>query len=213
MLWFIWEGVRAGLLLSLLVGPLVVLLIQLSIRRGTLASFAAALGIWCSDLVYIAAAHLGLRGLQRLLNFQYLEEIIGTVGAILLLGVGVAMWYGKPPSLKKNKEKKNKVPPSRRGLLSAWAQGFAVNAFNPFTAFFWSTFVVTQVHNRDLLSWEAAAVYGGIMGTIIIADGAKVLGARKLRDFLRPATMLRAQRVGAVALGLFGLALAVRVWF
>lgn len=212
MLWFVWEGIRAGLLLSLLVGPLVVLLVQLSLRRGTLASFAAALGIWCSDLVYIAAAHLGLRGLQKLLNFQYLEEIIGTVGALLLLGVGFVMWYGKPPSLKGGK-KGVKVLPSRRGLLSAWAQGFAVNALNPFTAFFWSTFVVTQVHNRDLLSWEAAAVYGGIMGTIVIADGAKVLGARKLREFLRPAMMRRAHRTGAVALGMFGVALALRVWF
>ncbi|MCP9237370.1 LysE family translocator [Lewinella sp. JB7] len=208
MIWYIWEGVRAGLLLSLLVGPLVVLLIQLSLRRGTLASFAAAAGIWTSDLAFISASHFGLGRLERLLDYQYLNEIIGTVGAILLLGVGLIMWYRKPPSIKGKK-----ILPGRRGLLSAWAQGFAVNSLNPFTAFFWSTFVVTQVHNRDLLSSEALAIYGGIMVTIVIADACKVLGARKLRAFLKPAMMLRAQRAGAVALGLFGVLLAVRVWF
>ncbi|CAH1001052.1 hypothetical protein LEM8419_02017 [Neolewinella maritima] len=208
MLSYVFEGIRAGLLLSLIVGPLVVLLIQLSLRRGTLASFAAATGIWTSDLLYVAASHLGLEGLERILDHRHINEIFGTVGAVLLIGVGLAMWYRKPPSLKGKK-----MMPSRRGLLSAWGQGFLLNMLNPFTAFFWSTFVVTQVHNRELLSAEALAIYGGIVGTIMLVDSAKVLGARKLREFLKPATMLRVQRVGAVALGLFGLGLAVRVWF
>jgi threonine/homoserine/homoserine lactone efflux protein len=207
MLWYLWEGARAGLLLSLLVGPLVVLLVQLNLRRGTLASFAAALGIWSSDLTFIFLAHFGLDGLERILDMRYLNEVLGTVGALLLLGVGLIMWFRKPPSVKAKK-----WLPSRRGLLSAWLQGFAVNSFNPFTVFFWSTFVLTQVHNRDLLGWEAASVYGGIVGVIILTDSAKVLGARKLRGFLEPAMMRRTQRVGAVALGVFGVVLGVRVW-
>ena len=207
MLSYAGEGIRAGLLLSLLVGPLVVLLVQLSLRRGTLASFTAALGIWTSDLLYISLSHFGLEGLERLLDYEYLHEIVGTIGSILLVGLGIVMWYRKPPDLTAER-----IMPGRRGLLSAWAQGFALNTFNPFTAFFWSTFVVTQVHNRHLLSYEALAIYGGIMGTIVVADSCKVLGARKLRDLLNPGTMRRAQRAGAVALGLFGLLLAVRVW-
>ena len=207
MLGYVWEGVRAGLLLSLLVGPLVVLLIQLSLRRGTLASFAAAAGIWTSDLLYISASHFGLEGLERILDYPYLNEVFGSVGAVLLVGVGLVMWYRKPPNVKGRK-----ILPTRRGLVSAWVQGFLVNTLNPFTAFFWSTFVVTQVHNRSLLGVEALAIYGGIMGTIMLADSAKVLSARKLRAFLRPAMMLRAQRVGAVALGVFGVVLGVRVW-
>ena len=207
MLSYVWEGVRAGLLLSLIVGPLVVLLIQLSLRRGTLASFAAAAGIWTSDILYISATHFGLEGLERLMDHRYINEVFGTVGAVLLVGVGLVMWYRKPPSLKGKK-----VLPSRRGLAGAWLQGFLLNSLNPFTAFFWTTYVVTQVHNRELLPVHALAIYGGILGTIVLADSAKVLGARKLREFLQPAMMLRAQRVGAVALGAFGVVLAVRVW-
>ena len=207
MVGYILEGIRAGLLISLLMGPLVVLLVQLSLRRGTVASFAAAAGIWTSDIAYISASHFGLEGLERILDYEYLNEIFGTVGAVLLLGVGLIMWYRKPPSLKGKKGL-----PSRRGLLGAWLQGFALNTLNPFTAFFWSTFVVTQVHNRELPSADALAIYGGMMGTIILADACKVLGARRLREFLQPAMMRRVQRTGAVALGLFGIVLAVRVW-
>ena len=205
--YYVWEGVRAGLLLSLLVGPLVVLLIQLSLRRGTLASFAAALGIWTSDILYISASHFGLEGLERVLDHPHINEILGTIGALMLLGIGFVMWHRKPPSLKGKK-----VLPSRKGLLGAYLQGFALNTLNPFTAFFWSTFVVTQVHNRLLQPTEALAIYAGILITLVIADSTKVLGARKLREFLQPAMMQRTQRVGAVALGMFGLVLAVRVW-
>lgn len=207
MLGYVWEGIRAGLLLSLLVGPLVVLLIQLSLRRGTLASFAAAAGIWASDLLYISLTHYGLEGLGRVLDYRYFNEVVGTAGALLLLGVGLVMWFRKPPSLKGKR-----LLPTRRGLLSAWLQGFALNTLNPFTAFFWSTFVVTQVHNRELPPSGALAIYGGIMATLVVADSCKVLGARKLRSLLKPDMMLRAQRAGAVALALFGVVLAVRVW-
>lgn len=208
MLGYVLEGIRAGLLLSLLVGPLMVLLIQLSLRRGTVASFAAALGIWCSDLLYICLAHFGLEGLERILDYRYINEIIGSVGSLLLLGIGLVMWFGKPPSLKAKQ-----IIPSRRGLFSAWLQGFALNTFNPFTAFFWTTFVVTQVHNRELPAADSLAMYAGVVGTLVIADSCKVLGARKLREWLRPGMMLRAQRVGALALAMFGVVLAVRVWF
>jgi threonine/homoserine/homoserine lactone efflux protein len=207
MLWYLWEGARAGLVLSLLVGPLVVLLVQLSLRRGTLASFVAATGIWCSDLTFIFLAHYGLNGLEDVLHFRYLNELIGSIGALLLVGIGLVMWFRKPPSMKGKK-----WLPSRRGLLSAWLQGFALNAFNPFTIFFWSTFVVTQVHKRDLMGWDAALIYTGVVGVLVLTDSAKVLGARKLRELMKPSMMVRAQRVGAVALGVFGVALGVRVW-
>lgn len=206
MVGYLWQGVRAGLLLSLLVGPLMILLVQLSLRRGTLASFAAALGIWTSDIGLISFAHYALDDLDQLLDYPNFNFIAGTVGSLILLGVGVAMWFRQPPSLDR------RMLPGKRGLMSSWLQGFAVNTFNPFTFFFWSTFVVTQVHDQDLPPPQAGAIYLGIIGVIILSDSAKVLGARKLREWLNPQHMLQAQRAGAVALGVFGIVLALRVW-
>lgn len=199
---------RAGLVLALLVGPLLVLLLQLSLRRGTLAAFAGALGIWLSDTSLAAATHFGLGGLNTIANSIYLTKIIGTVGGAVLLIVAIITWFRKPVDLSEERG-----VPDHGSLLSAFAQGFAINTFNPFTISFWSFFSVTQVHDRGLTDDAALAVYAGLIITIVFTDIIKVLSARKLRDFLTPKMMVRVQRFGALALAVFGVVLAVRVWW
>ena len=200
-------GVRAGLVLALLVGPLLVLLLQLSLRRGTLAAFAGAFGIWVSDASLAAATHFGLGGLNTVSDSVYLTKVIGTVGGAILLVIAVIAWFRPPVDLAAQR-----VMPDRNGLLSAFAQGFAINTFNPFTISFWSFFSVTQVHDRGLADDAVLAVYAGLVLTIVFTDCLKVLGARKLREFLTPKMVRRAQRFGALVLAVFGVVLAVRVW-
>ena len=208
MLSYVLEGVRAGLVLSLLVGPILVVLLQLSLRSGTLMAMAGATGIWVGDLLFVLITHYGMGGIEPFLGHMYFNEIVGTVGMLLLVGMAVVMWYRKPMSMKRIGK-----GPKRRGLLSALAQGFAVNAFNPFTIGFWSFFSITQIHERDLTEPAAWAIYGGILGTIIFTDTLKVLSARKLRELLKPELAQKVQRFGALALAVFGVVLGVRVWW
>jgi len=193
--------------LALLVGPLLVLLLQLSLRRGTLAAFAGAVGIWVSDMCLAAATHFGLGGLNTVADSVYLTKVIGTAGGAILLVVAIITWFRKPVDLTEKR-----VVPDHGSLLSAFAQGFAINTFNPFTISFWSFFSVTQVHDRELADEAALAVYAGLILTIVFTDCLKVLSARKLRDFLTPEMVRRAQRFGALVLAVFGAVLAVRVW-
>ena len=202
------EGVRAGLLLALLVGPLLVLLVQLSLRQGTLAALAAAVGIWLSDAGFVLLSHYGMGWAGGVLDYPYFAEIVGSVGALLLTGIAVATWFRRPVDLNEDR-----VVPTRGGLLRALLQGFAINTLNPFTIFFWSAFVITQVHDRELPEPAAWTIYAGILGTIVLTDTLKVLGARRLRELLTPKVTRRVQRLGAVALGVFGLVLCVRVWW
>jgi threonine/homoserine/homoserine lactone efflux protein len=202
------EGVRAGLLLALLVGPVIVLLIQMSLRRGTLSAFAAAFGIWCSDAFFVLSTHFGMGGLAGVTEHTYFNEVVGTIGAAILVGSAAVMWFRDPPDLTEPREL-----PTKRGLISPFLQGFAINTFNPFTITFWSLFSLTQIHDRRLDEPAALAVYGGVLLAIILTDTVKVLAARKLRDFLQPRVILRLQRVGAVALAVFGVGLVLRVWW
>ncbi|MFT5998748.1 MAG: threonine/homoserine/homoserine lactone efflux protein [Neolewinella sp.] len=204
---YFFEGIRAGLLLAILVGPLVVLLLQLSLRRGTLAAFFAAAGIWGSDLLFIMVTHYGIGSLDELINDPSFRLIVGAIGSVILLTTAVIMWFRDPPDLDIEREL-----PRKRGLLAAFLQGFAINTFNPFTISFWTLFTVSQVHDRQLDLSAAWAIYAGILGTMVLTDTIKVLAARKLRDFLQPKVILRVQRLGAIALAVFGVALGVRVW-
>ncbi len=201
------EGIRAGLLLALLVGPLVILLLQLSLRRGTLAAFAAALGIWCSDVLFVTCTHYGMASMEQLTLDGPLGQWIGGIGVLLLLGIAVYMWFKPPPNLAEAR-----VMPNRRGLAAAWLQGFALNTFNPFTVAFWMVFTLTQVNERNLDEVAAWSIYAGILVTIVLTDTVKVLAARKVRGWLRPDILLKVQRLGALALGVFGLVLGWRVF-
>lgn len=203
---YLLEGVRAGLVLALLVGPLVVLLLQMSLRRGTQAAFAAAAGIWASDLFFIIVSHYGIGELNVLSENTEFRQLIGGIGVVLLLTTAVVMWFREPPDLLAERR-----VPNKRSLLAAALQGFGINTFNPFTIAFWVFFTLTQVHERNLDEAAAWSIYGGILGTIVITDSVKVLAARKVRDFLRPEVLGQVQRVGALVLATFGLVLGGRV--
>lgn len=209
MLAYVLEGIRAGLVLSVLVGPLLVLLLQFSLRRGTFLALVAAVGIWSSDFIYVLLTHYGMGSLDALTEYRYFAEVVGSIGMLLLIGMAAAMWFRKPVIIDDDEERVR----TRRSVLGAFLQGFAVNFFNPFTIGFWSFFSITQVHDRDLSEPTAWAIYAGILGTIIVTDVAKVLSARKLRDILKPDNILRVQRLSALALGVFGVVLGVRVWW
>lgn len=201
------EGVRAGLLLAILVGPLVVLLLQLSLRRGTLAAFAAALGIWVSDFSFIVGSHYGINQLKEVTTHAAFYPVVGSVGGVILLVTAVVTWFREPPDL--NAER---MLIGKRGLLSAFLQGFAINTFNPFTIAFWGFFTLTQVQQRGLAEPQAWAVFGGVLGAIVVTDTIKVLAARKIRELLQPDVIKVVQRLGAVALAVFGLALGIKAW-
>ncbi len=207
MITYLWQGIQIGLGLSLLVGPLVVLLFQLSLEEGTRSSLMAALGIWVSDFLLIGLTFFGLAYLRELLDFRFFEEIVGSIGGLILFGIGLGIWARKPPDLMQGGLRRK----ARYGL--AFAKGFAINTFNPFPIFFWPSVVVGIVYEERLVSAEVLALYAGIMGMVILTDTLKVIGARHVRHKLRPQLVQRAQRLGALALMLFGVLLVVRVWW
>ena len=58
----ILEGLLAGFILSLFVGPIFFTMLQLGVEHGFRAAFALALGQWIGDLIYIFLAFWVLYG-------------------------------------------------------------------------------------------------------------------------------------------------------
>lgn len=184
-----------------------VLLLQLSLRRGTLAAFIAAGGIWLSDALLAFATYYGIGSVEALADSHDFRLAVGSIGSIILVVSAAVMWFRDPPDLDAERE-----IPGRRGMFAAFFQGFGINLFNPFTVTFWTLFSVSQIHDRQLGEPAAWAVLGGLLGTIVFTDTLKVLAARKVREFLQPAVIRRVQRFGALALAVFGIVLGLRVW-
>lgn len=201
------QGIQIGLGLAILVGPIIVLLIQLSLEEGSLSSVCAALGIWASDLVYVLLAHFGLGQLLTFVDHPNFELVISSVGGVILLIVGFAMWQRRPLKFRKVREHR------RPRYWLSFVKGFGINFFNPFPVVFWSTVSVGIVYEGRLSNAETWALYLGIMLTIIATDLLKVFAARYLRKWLTPKHVGIVQRVGAGFLMFFGIALWVRAWF
>ena len=200
-----FQGIQIGLGLAILVGPLIVLLVQLALEEGLGSSLLAGLGIWISDFLFILGAHFGIAYLQKATNWSGFEPLVGTLGALVLFGVGLAMYFKKPPELVAGKAVKARY-------LSALWKGFAINTFNPFPVFFWSTIALSLVHEQHLDGSQAFSLYAGILCTIVFTDSLKIFSAAYLRKHLNPHKMKWVQRVGGSALVIFGLVLLLKVW-
>ncbi len=200
-----FQGIQIGLALAILVGPLIVLLVQLALEEGLKSSFLAGLGIWISDLLFIIAAHFGIGYLQQAISWPGFEPLVGTLGALVLFGVGLAMYIKKPPKLQCGESTKP------RYLAALW-KGFAINTFNPFPVFFWSTISLTMVYERHLAPDQTFSLYAGILTTIIFTDSLKICAAGYLRKYMGLTQMRWVQRIGGAVLVIFGLVLLIKVW-
>ena len=64
----IWEGVRLGLLLSLLVGPILVGIVQAGVEQGFRAGLSVGFGVWISDVIFISLVYWGFHLIDPLVH-------------------------------------------------------------------------------------------------------------------------------------------------
>lgn len=204
----LWNGIKLGLLLSVLTGPIVFALLQTSIEEGFRAGFLVGMGIWVSDLFFISVTYLGVAYVAELTKWDGLEFALGIAGGGILLCVGAGMLLLKPPPVEKLEQKAVRFS----SRLSLWLKGFLINTINPFTFFFWIGISGMLVSEKAMQVHQAQLFYGGLMGTIVCTDCAKVGLAKFIRRWLTPAAVLYIRKVAGVVLLVFGVVLLVRAF-
>jgi len=60
---YVFEGILFGLTLTILLGPIFIVLIQSSLENGSKAGLIAASGIWISDIIIVV---LSLKFIQNI---------------------------------------------------------------------------------------------------------------------------------------------------
>ena len=206
MSWLL-EGIKFGLVLTILVGPLFFALVQAGVEQGFRAGAAVGLGIWISDLLFIVAVYLGLSYISQIIEAENFPLYLGIGGSITLIVFGLGTLSAKPPLI----DAPGISPPQATSYLSYMIKGFLINTINPFTVFFWVGLMSTIIIERDLSQQQAFLFFGGILGTIVVTDSLKVLFAKKIRNKLRPIHVLWLRRISGSALIIFGLILVARV--
>ena len=201
------QGIYAGLLLAILVGPLVVALVQASLEQGTKAGIMVGLGIWISDLSFIVTVYFGMSYIDQLIKWPYFELTVGIVGSLVLLGAGIGTLMTKAVQL----DGSQKVLDGAKGAMALLTKGFLINTVNPFTFFFWIAIMTGVVLENNYDISQAGIYFTGIIGTIIFTDSLKIFLAKKIRHRLTSRHLWWVRRVAGVMLVLFAIVLAIRV--
>jgi len=205
-MYFLLDGIKVGLLLCIMVGPIFFALIQTGVEQGVRAGTMVGLGIWVSDLLFMLGVFWGISYISRITDWDYFSLTLGLGGSaiLVLFGLGALL---KAPAFEYYQLADTQRVSSYFALFS---KGFLINTINPFTVFFWMGLMSTVIIKDELQGGDATLYFSGVLGTVVITDFIKVLSAKKIRQVLRPVHLLWLRRVSGAALLLFGLVLFFR---
>jgi threonine/homoserine/homoserine lactone efflux protein len=203
------EGVKVGMILALLIGPIFFAIVQAGVEEGFRAGAMVGLGIWVSDFLFITAVYFGLAYISQVVEGPNFALYLGIGGSITLtiFGLGALLTAPKATTLPEWSRQTLRTT-SYPGL---WLKGFLINTLNPFTVFFWIGVASTVVVDGDLQPIEARYFFGGVLGTIIVTDLLKVILSKRIRQWLRPIHLMWLRRISGVALIVFAVVLLGRV--
>jgi threonine/homoserine/homoserine lactone efflux protein len=139
----VFEGIKLGLLLSMMIGPVFFALLTTSLDHGFRQAAILALGVFFSDLVYVVLSYLGVHLLSQIPSA---ERYLGIVGGLILLGFGINFIVKKVPL--PDPDKVVPLPKKRKAFL----KGFGINGINPFVLLFWLS-IEPSLQNRIADPW------------------------------------------------------------
>ena len=192
-----------------MLGPIFLLLVQTGVEQGFRAGAMVGLGIWVSDLLFFLAVYFGLRWINRIVAWPWFQEVLGLGGSIVLILFGLGALLRRPVFARLEPKASLRVST----YPDLFLRGFLVNTLNPFTVFVWMGLMSTVILSKDLSPTATTLYAGGIIGTIVATDLAKVIMAKGIRRHMRYSYLLWFRRLSGAALILFGLALLLRaIW-
>jgi len=203
----LFDGIKIGLLLCFMIGPVFFALLQTAIEEGFRASAMVGAGIWCSDIMYISISYFGLKFVHKAIEGGNLELFIGAMGTLLFLIFGLVALLMPPKNLLVPDDQLYKRSSS---YLSLYIKGFLLNAFNPFTIFLWIGIMSTILIDSELTNQKAFVFFGAILGTVVLTDLLKIFLSKKIRNLIRPRHLIWIRKGTGIALLAFGVFLLIR---
>ena len=199
----ILEGIEMGLLLCLMVGPVFFALMSTSLDHGFKHAAILALGVLFSDLVYVAITYFGIHFLTR---YPLIEQSLGYVGGVILLGFGARYFTKKVPAVGQE------TTPAVASKRKAFLQGFGINGINPFVLLFWISIASMVAVKVNWGKGETFLFYLGLLMTVFLTDVGKAFLAGQLVPLMSP----RVRKLLNIGVGLlicyFGLNMLWTTW-
>jgi len=200
----IWNGIKFGIVLAFLVGPVFFALIQTSIDKGFSHGLAVALGVSLSDVLYVVVCFLGL---YQFFNSPSFQTYLGYAGGAILILFGVYYAF-----IKKRQAAVVTEDPSGDAHYKSFIKGFIINSLSPMVLVFWLGAVsFASVTYGYQSTREFFWFFFAVLGTVLLTDVAKVYLAHRLRKMVTLQWQRVMHMVVGVALIFFGARMIVKM--
>lgn len=154
------KGIILGLTVSMPLGPIGIILINRTIKRGMLSGFFSGLGLATADTLLAGLAALGYTVILGFINEE--RFIISIIAGIIIIGIGLKIYLSNPVKDIRNREKANK------SLWRDYYSVFVLSISNPYTIFIFVAFF-SGVHIGGNVKPELVPFFlipGVLIGTI-----------------------------------------------
>lgn len=197
------KGFLTGIALSLMLGTVFFALIKNSIAYGYKTGILIAIGVICSDIIFISLALLSSDFAMFLKT--YVKEI-SIVGGCLLVIFGIFMFLNSKP---KNTDGPmfEKKTNSKFYFISS---GFLINAVNPVNFFSWLSISTLLTVNYNFNITEKTVFFSGSLISTFLVEFLIAFGAFRIKPYIKPSLFTIINKISGVIFILFGLHLALK---
>ena len=154
------KGIILGLTVSMPLGPIGIILINRTIKRGMLSGVFSGLGLATADTLLAVLAALGFTVILSFINEE--RFIISIIAGLIIIGIGLKIYLSNPVKDIRNREKANK------SLWRDYYSVFVLSISNPYTIFIFVAFF-SGVHIGGNVKPELVPFFlvpGVLIGTI-----------------------------------------------
>jgi threonine/homoserine/homoserine lactone efflux protein len=154
------KGIILGLAVSMPPGPIGIVLINRTIKRGMPSGFFSGLGMASADTLLALLAGIGFTVIVSFINKE--RFIISVIAGLIIAGVGLKVYLSNPVKDMRNREIANK------SLWRDFYSVFVLSISNPYTIFIFVAFF-SGVHINGNVKPELVPFFlipGVLVGTI-----------------------------------------------
>ena len=156
----ILKGILLGLTVSMPLGPIGIILINRTIKRGMLSGFFSGLGLATADTLLALLAGVGFTVIISFIKEE--RFIISIIAGLIIIGVGLKVFLSNPVKDIRNREKTDK------SLWRDYYSVFVLSISNPYTIFIYVAFFSSVQINGNVRP-ELVPIFlvpGVLIGTI-----------------------------------------------
>ncbi|MDO9510754.1 MAG: LysE family transporter [Bacteroidales bacterium] len=199
------EGIIAGFIIAVSLGPAFIVMIQAGVKFGSRSAFFAASGILLGDLLLCGIAIFGLASFVAMPSHKLW---LGIGSGALLISFGIAGFITAKKPVKDTASVINKLP-AKRLLIKT----FLINNSNPFNWLFWLALAGYARASAGSINSGFTVFFIGVWFIVLISTFIKAHLSLRLGNWLQGKAIGHINQIAAAIFLLAGIGIIFKTIF